>query len=76
MQINAHSTSSVTAELVQVKAEARLLLEENGRLRTALHAIAVAELTDDQGLMPAPSVVWTTAMKMKTVARETLGGKE
>ena len=75
MEIDAHSTSSVTAELVQVKAEARLLLEENGRLRTGLHAIAMAELTDDAGHMPPPSVVWSTAMKMKTIARETLGGQ-
>ena len=36
MQIEAHNTTSTTAEAVQAKAEARLLLEENGKLREAL----------------------------------------
>lgn len=36
MQIQAENTASVTAETVQAKAEARLLLEENGRLREAI----------------------------------------
>jgi len=40
MQIEAQPTTSTTAEAAQAKAEARLLLEENGKLREALRAIA------------------------------------
>lgn len=40
MQIEASTTSSTTAEAVQAKAEARLLLAENGMLREALHDMA------------------------------------
>lgn len=40
MKIEAHSTTSTTAEAAQAKAEARLLLEENGMLREALHDMA------------------------------------
>ena len=40
MQIEAQPTTSTTAEAVQAKAEARLLLEENGLLREALHDMA------------------------------------
>ena len=36
MKIEAHNTTSTTAEAAQAKAEARLLLEENGKLREAL----------------------------------------
>lgn len=36
MKIEGHNTSSVTAETVEAKAEARLLLKENGKLREAL----------------------------------------
>jgi len=36
MQIEAQPTTSTTAEAAQAKAEARLLLEENGKLREAL----------------------------------------
>ena len=36
MKIEAHNTTSTTAETAQAKAEARLLLEENGRLREAM----------------------------------------
>ena len=36
MKIEGHNTSSVNAETVEAKAEARLLLEENGKLRAAL----------------------------------------
>lgn len=36
MQIETHNTSTTTAEAAQAKAEARLLLEENGKLREAL----------------------------------------
>lgn len=36
MKIEGHNTSSVTAETVEAKAEARLLLDENGRLREAI----------------------------------------
>lgn len=36
MQIEAQPTTSTNAEAAQAKAEARLLLEENGKLREAL----------------------------------------
>jgi hypothetical protein len=36
VKIEGHNTSSVNAETVEAKAEARLLLEENGKLRAAL----------------------------------------
>ena len=36
MKIEAHNTTSTTAEAAQTKAEARLLLAENGLLRQAL----------------------------------------
>ena len=36
MKIEAHNTTSTLAEAAQAKAEARLLLEENGLLRQAL----------------------------------------
>ena len=36
MKIEAHNTTSTTAEAAQAKAEARLLLAENGLLRQAL----------------------------------------
>ena len=36
MKIEAHNTTSTTAEAAAAKAEARLLLEENGLLREAL----------------------------------------
>ena len=36
MKIEAQPTTSTTAEAAQAKAEARLLLEENGMLREAL----------------------------------------
>ena len=36
MKIEAQPTTSTTAEAAQAKAEARLLLEENGKLRAAL----------------------------------------
>ena len=36
MKIEAQPTTSTTAEAAQAKAEARLLLEENGKLREAL----------------------------------------
>jgi hypothetical protein len=40
VQIEAQPTTSTMAEAVQAKAEARLLLEENGKLREALHDMA------------------------------------
>lgn len=40
MKIEAQPTTSTTAEAAAAKAEARLLLEENGKLRAALRAIA------------------------------------
>ena len=73
MNIDAHTTSSASAEAVQAKAEARLLLEENGRLREALHAIATTSL-DDHGAIPAPSVVWALANQMQNIARAVLKG--
>ena len=36
MKIEAHNTTSTTAEAAAAKAEARLLLEENGKLREAV----------------------------------------
>ena len=36
MKIEAHNTTSTRAEAAAAKAEARLLLEENGKLREAL----------------------------------------
>jgi hypothetical protein len=36
VKIEAHNTTSTTAEAAAAKAEARLLLEENGKLREAL----------------------------------------
>ena len=36
MKIEAQPTTSTTAEAAQAKTEARLLLEENGKLREAL----------------------------------------
>lgn len=36
MKVEAHDTSSTAAEASQAKAEARLLLEENGMLRNAI----------------------------------------
>jgi len=36
MKIEPHPTTSTHAEAVQAKAEARLLLEENGKLREAI----------------------------------------
>ncbi len=60
MKIEAHNTTSTAAEAAQAKAEARLLLEENGKLREAMemarqcidaddvigaHGILVAALT-------------------------------
>lgn len=36
MKVEGHTTSSVTSETVEVKAERIMLLEENGRLREAL----------------------------------------
>jgi len=75
MIIDAHTTSSASAEAVQAKAEARLLLEENGRLREALHAIVTTSL-DDYGAIPAPSVVWALANQMQNIASAALeGGK-
>lgn len=75
MKIDPHGTSSVTAETVQAKAEARLLLEENGRLRVALHSIASTALME-RGVVPAPSVVWALANTMKKTAAAALEGKE
>jgi hypothetical protein len=47
MQIEAHNTTSTTAEAAQAKAEARLLLAENGLLRQALvHARQCIEADD------------------------------
>ena len=63
MKIEAHNTTSTHAEAAQAKAEARLLLEENGKLREALemarqcidaddvigaHAIIVAVLGEEK----------------------------
>jgi len=42
MKIEAHNTTSTTAEAAQAKAEARLLLEENGKLRAALLIARIA----------------------------------
>jgi hypothetical protein len=36
VKIEAHNTTSTTAEAAAAKAEARLLLEENGKLREAV----------------------------------------
>lgn len=36
MKVEAHTTTSTAAEAAQAKAEARLLLEENGKLREAI----------------------------------------
>lgn len=74
MKVDAHGTSSVNAETVQAKAEARLLLEENGRLRMALHTIAATALMNG-GMAPAPSVVWALANDMKKTAKAALEGK-
>lgn len=71
MNIDAHTTSSASAEAVQAKAEARLLLEENGLLRQALHKIANMTF-DERGGIPAPSVVWAIANEMQSVARAAL----
>ena len=63
MKIETHNTTSTLAEAAQAKAEARLLLEENGKLREAIemarqcidaddvigaHAIIVAALGEKQ----------------------------
>ena len=63
MKIEAYPTTSTTAEAVQAKAEVRLLLEENGKLREVIemarqcidaddvigaHAIIVAVLGEKQ----------------------------
>ena len=40
MKIETQNTASTSAEATQAKAEARLLLEENGLLREALHDMA------------------------------------
>ena len=42
MKIEAHNTTSTTAEAAAAKAEARLLLEENGKLREALLIARIA----------------------------------
>jgi hypothetical protein len=42
MKIEAQPTTSTTAEAAQAKAEARLLLEENGKLRAALLIARIA----------------------------------
>ena len=47
MQIEAQPTTSTTAEAVQAKAEARLLLEENGMLREALEQARQCIEADD-----------------------------
>jgi len=75
VKVEGHGTSSVNAETVQAKAEARLLLEENGRLRMALHTIATTALME-RGVVPAPSVVWSLANTMKKTATAALEGKE
>jgi hypothetical protein len=47
MKIEGHNTSSVTAETVEAKAEARLLLEENGKLREAIEMARQCIEADD-----------------------------
>ena len=42
MKIEAYPTTSTTAEAVQAKAEARLLLEENGKLRERIAELEAA----------------------------------
>jgi hypothetical protein len=69
MKIEGHNTSSVTAETVEAKAEARLLLEENGMLREALRFICAEP--KDWGLS------WLELFeKYQRVARAALGEKE
>ena len=49
MKIETHNTTSALAEAVQAKAEARLLLAENGLLRQALADARQCIDADDQG---------------------------
>lgn len=57
MQIEAQPTTSTTAEAAQAKAEARLLLAENGLLRQALadarSAIEAGEVIQAYGIIVA-----------------------
>lgn len=57
MQIQTESTASVTSETVLAKAEARLLLAENGLLRQALvdvrSAIEAGEVIQAYGIVVA-----------------------
>lgn len=57
MQIQTESTASVTSEAVLAKAEARLLLAENGLLRQALvdvrSAIEAGEVIQAYGIVVA-----------------------
>jgi hypothetical protein len=47
VKIEAQPTTSTTAEAAQAKAEARLLLEENGKLREAVKMARQCIDTDD-----------------------------
>lgn len=57
MKIEAHNTTSTSAEAAQAKAEARLLLAENGLLRQALadarSAIEAGEVIQAYGIVVA-----------------------
>lgn len=55
MKIEPHPTTSTHAEAVQAKAEARLLLEENGRLREAM--VAARQCIDADDVIGAHAII-------------------
>jgi len=57
MKIEAHNTTSTTAEAAQAKAEARLLLEENGKLREAL--VQARQCIDADDVIGAHAIIVT-----------------
>jgi len=57
MKIEPHPTTSTHAEAVQAKAEARLLLEENGRLREAM--VAARQCIDADDVIGAHNILVT-----------------
>jgi hypothetical protein len=82
MKIEAHNTTSTTAEAAQAKAEARLLLEENGKLRAALKEYDDAYedwFQFAEGRKDDPNEetkACTRLVKAQRVARAALGEKE
>ena len=55
MKIEAHNTTSTTAEAAQAKAEARLLLAENGLLRQAL--VQARQCIDADDIIGAHAII-------------------